>query len=76
MNWIEIFLQELWNAWDFVECYKENGNILHLMSAGGHREEAFHYLSMAKESLSKEEWKVWSEIYWDFYTDLNNFVLQ
>lgn len=74
--WIKSFLQEMANACEFAECYKENNNVLHLMSAGSYRESAFHYLFNAKEEISKEEWKIWSEIYWDFYRDLNNFVLE
>lgn len=69
-------LSEMATAFKFVKDYKENGNPLHLLTAGEHRNIAYRYLFTAKEWISEEEWKIWDEIYWDFRWDLDEYVIK
>lgn len=72
---IKIALQNMRDAVEFVDNYKKEGNVLFLLSAGAKDREAFRYIFEAKKFIPEEEWKIWDEIYWDFYQDLNYYVL-
>lgn len=68
-------LKEMETAFECAKGYKKNDNPLRLLTAGAHRDRAYRYLFTAKEWISDEEWKIWKEIYWDFYQDLSEYVL-
>jgi len=74
---IEAMLGDIQRAVEFVELYKENKNLLHLISAGEYSGKALHHLFLAKEceSMSSEEYREWEDIYWEFSGDLRIFTL-
>lgn len=69
-------LKEMKTAFECVKDYKKDDNPLRLLTAGGHRDRAYRCLFTAKEWISDEEWEIWKEIYWDFYWDLSDLVLE
>jgi len=73
---IKIALQDMRDAVEFVDSYKKEGNVLFLLSAGAKDREAFRHIFEAKKFIPEEEWNEWNEIYWDFYQDLNYYVLE
>ena len=74
--YIKDTLSEMATAFECVKNYKEDGNPLRLLTAGGHRDRAYRDLFAGKKWISDEEWKIWEEIYWDFYWDLSDYVLE
>ena len=74
--YIRDFLEEVKYAVQCVKDYKCSDNSLRLLTAGEHRSKAYRYLFQAKDFISESEWEVWSEIYWDFYHDLSDLVLE
>ena len=76
MEWsIERFLDALKSTFEWTELYMDcKSQGLRLLNAGQNLQNAWHYLWIAKDYLEEEEWKVWQEIYWDFYKDLMDYI--